>query len=486
MLKQIKPIIKNTAIYAMGNISGKLVGFILLPYYTEKLSVAEYGIFGTIDATFQLIVAIAGLNLTVAFVRWYWDKDIHARQKSIYFTTLTFVSCIALLVFIGFYPISHAVSNLLFNTDDYSRLVRLMALAASLEIICVVPASLCKVQSKAALYTRNLIIRLFIVLTCTLFTVVFLNRKVEGIYEAQIAGSIVYLLLFVPLTLKNCALKFEYDILKKMLNYSFPIVISSAFNVILVVTDRYTLNFIAGQESVGIYSLAHKFANLLKIVIVISVQSALLPVIFKMVNDPGVKRFLSNTMTYFTLGLMFFVIGLSLFGQEIIKLLSRNPEFWDSWKIIPILSFAVVFSMMKDNAVYCLQIVKRTKMIAGITMFVMLLNIALNILLVPMMGSVGAALSTLFAQIIFFAAMLYFSNRYYPVDYEYRKIVVAIGAGLLICIAPFIICDWSLTWRLCIKTALLASYPVILYLLFFNDSTLSLNSYFTNYRQNLP
>jgi len=470
MLQYLKPLAKDSAIYALGNISGKVVGFILLPFYVQKLTAAEYGMLGTLEATFQLIIALVGLNLYVAFTRWYWDKEVENRQKSTYFTTLISVIFLSLVVFIGFYPLSHAVSELLFDTEKYTRLVRLMAFSAVLELIGQIPATLCKIQRKPVMYTRNIVIRLAVVLLCNILLVVFFNRKVEGIYEAQIIGSVIYLLLFLPYTLKNISVKFETLILKKMLKYSFPLILTSSFGTILVIADRYTLNFISGLESVGIYSLGYKLANTLKIFIVASIQSTLTPTVFQMVDQPGIKRFLSKIMTYFTFGLMIFVIGTSLFGQEIIKILTiGKPDYWNAYLIVPFIAFGIVFGMMKDTTSYGLQIVKKTGVMASIIIFVSLLNIGLNILLIPFMGAIGAGLSTLLSQIVYFCAMYYYSHRYYPVSYEFRKIFLAIGLGALFCIVAFFIRDWALGWRLTIKSLLLVAYPILLYLAGFFD-----------------
>ena len=470
MLQYLKPLAKDSAIYALGNISGKVVGFILLPFYVQKLTAAEYGMLGTLEATFQLIIALVGLNLYVAFTRWYWDKEVENRQKSTYFTTLISVIFLSLVVFIGFYPLSHAVSELLFDTEKYTRLVRLMAFSAVLELIGQIPATLCKIQRKPVMYTRNIVIRLAVVLLCNILLVVFFNRKVEGIYEAQIIGSVIYLLLFLSYTLKNISVKFETLILKKMLKYSFPLILTSSFGTILVIADRYTLNFISGLESVGIYSLGYKLANTLKIFIVASIQSTLTPTVFQMVDQPGIKRFLSKIMTYFTFGLMIFVIGTSLFGQEIIKILTiGKPDYWNAYLIVPFIAFGIVFGMMKDTTSYGLQIVKKTGVMASIIIFVSLLNIGLNILLIPFMGAIGAGLSTLLSQIVYFCAMYYYSHRYYPVSYEFRKIFLAIGLGALFCIVAFFIRDWALGWRLTIKSLLLVAYPILLYLAGFFD-----------------
>jgi O-antigen/teichoic acid export membrane protein len=302
-------------------------------------------------------------------------------------------------------------------------------------------------------------------LVLTLLFVVVLNRKVEGIYEAQIIGTLVYLLLFLPLIIRNSTLHFEISILKKMLNFSFPLVLSSSFGVFLGIADRYSLNFISGLTSVGIYALGYKLANTLKIFVVTSVQLALTPTVFRMVDKPEIKRFLSKIMTYFTFGLMFCALGVSLFGQEAVKLMTaKQPEYWGAYTVIPFIAMGIVFGMMKDNLSYGLQIAKKTGIIASIIIGVSLLNITLNILLIPLVGTLGAALATLVSQILYFTIMLHYAQKYYPVRYEFKKVFLSVGLGAMLCLLAWLICDWSLTWRLIIKTILLFSYPAILYL----------------------
>ena len=135
MLQHFKPLIKDSSIYALGNISSKIVGFILLPFYVDKLTTTEYGMLGTMEATFQLIIALAGLNLYVAFTRWYSDKELQGRQQSSFFTLLTVIIFIAVLLNIGFFPLASNISQLLFDSGDFSRLVRLMVFSAGLELI---------------------------------------------------------------------------------------------------------------------------------------------------------------------------------------------------------------------------------------------------------------------------------------------------------------------------------------------------------------
>ena len=470
MLQHLKPLAKDSAIYALGNISGKIVGFILLPFYLVKLTAAEYGMLATLEASFQVMVTLAGLNLYVAFIRWYSDKELQGRRQSTFFTLLSVITFIAVLFNICCFPFSSNISRLLFDSGDYSRLVRLMLCSAGLELIGTIPATLCRAQSRSLQYTRNIIIRLSVVLVCTILFIVVLDRKLEGIYEAQVIGGMVYLAMFIPHIIRNTVLKFEKNILVKMLHFSLPLFLSSFFGVLLGVADRFSLTFITGLASAGVYALGFKLANALKMIFVQPIGMAVFPMVFQMAEKPNAQRFYTKLMTYLTFGLLLPVMAISMFGQEAVKILSAGkPEYWDAYMVIPFIAFGILFGMMKDQATYSLHIVKRTGVIASVVVFVSLLNLGLNILLIPFLGAIGAGLSTLLSQIIYFGMMLRYAQRYYPVSYEFRKIFLSIGIGVLICFTAYLIRDWSLAWRLSIKTILLICYPLVLYLLRFYD-----------------
>ena len=470
MLQHLKPLVRDSAIYALGNISGKIVGFILLPFYLNKLTTAEYGMLSTLDATFQLIITLAGLNLYVAFIRWYSDKELQGRQSSTFFTLLSVIIFIAIVFNICLLPFASHISRLLFESDANVRLVRLMFLSAGIELIGTIPASLCRVQLRSLQYTRTIMIRLGVILVCTLLFIIKFDRKLEGIYEAQIIGGLVYLALFIPYTVKNMVVRFEKKILAKMFHYSLPLMLASFFGVILGVADRFSLNFISGLTTVGMYSLGLKLANLIKMVFLQPVSMAIPPLMFQMSEKPNAQRFYAKLMTYLTFGLMLPVIGISLFGQEAVKILTvGQPDYWGAYTITPFIAFGILFGMMKDQTIYSLQIVKRTGIIASVIIFVSLLNLGFNILLIPFMGAIGAGLSMLLSQIIYFCTMYYYAQRYYPVSYEFRKLFLAIGLGAFMCIVAYFIREWALCWRLIIKTLFLIAYPVLLYLAGFFD-----------------
>jgi O-antigen/teichoic acid export membrane protein len=229
------------------------------------------------------------------------------------------------------------------------------------------------------------------------------------------------------------------------------------------------LRFLGDYESVGIYTLGYRISNTIRVFVIASVNMALQPMIFKMMNEADNKRFYSKVMTYFTFGLIFVVLGISLFGKEIIKVLSQRVSYWESFRVIPILSYAMLFTMLRDISLTGLNLTKHTKVIAIITISLSIFNIGLNILFVKFWGYMGAAFCTLVSQMLFFMLIYYFAQKYYPIPYELRKILLVIITSLGLFLIAQLTNDLGLVLRLILKILIISVLPVLLYFMKFYE-----------------
>lgn len=464
MLNSIKSAGKNSLIYGLGNLSTKLVGFILLPLYTKNLTVSDYGILSILEITSQFIISIFGLSLYQAFNRWYWDKKYRNRQKSIFFTTFISLFFISGFMIFILSCVSNDLSMLLFGKTDFSYVIKIMITTSCLQIISVLPKTLMKLQEKSIFYSFSNLIRFIVNLLFTIYFVAFLKKNVEGIYLAQLIGTVIFFIILSRYIIKNFKFKFELTVLKEMFLYSFPLMFASLSGIVLSISDRFCLNFIGELSDVGEYSLGFKIANSIKVLVITSVQLAISPVIFKMMDQKGNKRLYSKIMTYFCFGVMIFVLGLSVFGKEIIKLLaSSNKDYWSAYKVIPIISFAILFGMLKDTSLIGLNITKRTKIIAIVMTIISILNIILNIVLIPHFNSLGAAIATLISQAIFFVIIYRFAQKYYYIPYEISKIIKMIILGVILFGLSLLINNFSLIFRVSLKLSMIGAFPFILY-----------------------
>jgi O-antigen/teichoic acid export membrane protein len=225
----------------------------------------------------------------------------------------------------------------------------------------------------------------------------------------------------------------------------------------------------AGLQDVGVYSLGFKIANAVKLLVVTSIQLAISPMIFKMMDKEGNKRFYSKIMTYSGFVVMFVILAVSLFSIEIVKVFSSNIFYWRSHTVIPVISLSIFFGMLKDASVTGLQITKKTKVIGVVILMIALLNLGLNIVFIPVMNIMGAAVATLLSQIIFFIVILIYAQKHYPIPYELGKIGKLVITGMVLYSLSLLTLDSSLALRLVIKVVILISFPFMLWVIGFYD-----------------
>ncbi|MDD3051692.1 MAG: oligosaccharide flippase family protein [Candidatus Cloacimonetes bacterium] len=465
MLEIFRDLIKSTFIYSLGKLSVKFAGLILLPLYLKYLSVSEFGVFGLLEITSQIVVSFFGFHLYYAYMRWYWDDELKDKQKSAFFTILTTltISC-AILVFLS-YPLRMKASHLLLGNGKFSNALFLMLISAILQIISQMPLTLIRIQEKPIVFTVASIIRLLVIVVATYYFFVYTEMKLSGIFVAQIIGSTVLLVQLGVITIKNCLMKFDLHILKKMFVFGFPLAVSAIFGVILAVSDRYCLRFLTDLEVVGRYSLGFKIANILKVFIVNSIGFAITPVIFKMESHPQRDLFYSKLLKYYTLLLLLVILPLSLFGKEIISILDGQSKYSDSYTIIPIVCMGILFGMLKDTSMTGLYLKKNTKSIPIVIITIAGLNIFLNIILIKLMGYVGAAVSTLISQIVFFCVIYRKAQSTYFIDYKVKGVFLIMLIALIVLPFSYLNLFDSLTINLVVKSILMLTFPFILVML---------------------
>jgi O-antigen/teichoic acid export membrane protein len=464
MLNNLTRAFKNSLIYAIGNISRKAIAFLLLPLYVKHLTISDYGVLGILEVSSQAIIALFGLGLYMALNRWYWDEQHKFKQKEIVFSVSVFLVGTSILAFAGFLPIANSFSNLVFSNGDYTYILKLVFLVSLLEIIAQIFFSVMRLEEKSILFSTTNVIRLIVTLLVTIYLIIFKNRGIAGIYEAQLIGLILYFLMISKFIFAHIVFRFQWSILQEMLQYSFPLILSSISGIFLTLTDRYVLNFMSNLDQVAIYNLAAKLAYVIMVFVVTPIRMSLTPIVYKMVDEPGCKRFYSKILTYFSFVILICVMFMSFFGKEIIIFFTgSNTGYWHATNLVPIIALVIFMGMMKDTVSLGINIVKKTKTISIIMMIVAIFNVGANILLVPYLEAAGAAVATLVSQILLFVLIYHYAQKYYRIPYEMGKVFkMILVAGLLYGIASLITFD-SIFLLIGFKLLLILCFPFLLY-----------------------
>ncbi|MEX1013979.1 MAG: oligosaccharide flippase family protein [Candidatus Paceibacterota bacterium] len=464
MLKYVKETIKNSAIYSLGNVFVKLTGFILIPFLTnpEYLSINDYGALGVFEAVNQIVISLMGFGLYNSLIRWYYEQD-ERQNKATFFTSCLLIGIIVSLIVLVFYLYKSQVSVLIFESARYENIIVLVIVSTGLQALGVMPATLMRMQERAGFFTITNIIKLLVTLVVTLYFLLIQSEGLLAIYAGQIAGFIVYLIILLPYMIRNSVLQIHFPIFTEMLGYGIAMMMAGLAASSTNVIDRFVLNTMSGLQEVGLYSLAYKISSILKVLVITSVSMALTPLMFKKLKDSDSQRFYKKTMTYYGFGMMICIMGVSLFGKEVLKVFTGSSLYWSSFTVIPILAFGLYFVALRDVVSIGLRITKKTSRITLMTAIVSVINLVLNILFIPVLGAEGAALASFVSHLIFFIGIFYFSNKVYPISFEWRKIILIFTVGAVLVFLSLLTNGMHLAVRLIVKTSAILLFPIVLY-----------------------
>lgn len=439
MRNQLKTVFGQTAIYSLGNISTKLVGFVLLPLYTGYLTTAEYGILALLEVVNQILIAIFTLNLPTAMLRWCAETEEETEEKSIIFTVYISLLLIAVALFVAGYFAAGSISELLFGNAEYSDYIKVMFLASALNVANRHPLNLLRHRQKAGMYAAINVLKLSIILLLNIYFVAYERMGVMGVVVSLAIGEAFLSLATVVFIFRNFIFRLKIKILKEMLNYGVPLVFAALSSIALTFSDRFILQHYFGESEVGVYSLGYKIAAVINMFLIQSFSLGYLPFTFRQLKEPDSEKLFSKVMTYYTAALFYSALILSLFGKEILLLFSKNAEYLPAYTVIPFIALAFVFRGMQYNLSLSFHFSKRTGINAVIIVGAAILNIVLNYLIVPVYGFLGSGI----AMAVSFLAMLIVTVKpaqaNYRIPYETKRLAGIIGIALSAFVFYFII-----------------------------------------------
>lgn len=463
MMQGLKSVLKSSALYSLGNLGNKLVGFVLLPLYTDYLTTADYGVLGLLEATSAILVVVLSLRIPTAMIRWCSDTEDERTQKQIVFTSFVSLTVVALLINLVLQPFTTSFSQLFFQKPDYWLYFRLLLLSISLEMLGRVPLEYLRFQERPLPFISINFLRLAAILALNIYLVAYARQGVAGIILSQVIGHGLVLLLCAPYLLSNFVYRFDGQTLREMMVYGYPLIYSTLAAMLLSYTDRYLITYFHDESDLGIYSLAYKVASVAQVFLIQSFQLGFLPIAFKSYQEENFKPFFARVLTYFSLVLVFFILGLSFFSKEVIELVARNPEYWIASGLVPILGFVFFFKGLEYLFTLGLHFDKKTRYNIRIVLLGLVINVLLNIWLIPQYNIWGAAIATLVSSSATVWYSYRISNRFFPVAFEMGKIYKLTVLLIFYTAGLYALNEYSLWIRLISKIILLSMLPVFLW-----------------------
>lgn len=424
-------IIKNTAIYAIGEVLPKLLSFLLLPLFTRYLSTTEYGIISYTSSLMLLITVIGILSLNSYALRYYFERKDELDRRRLLGTVYMVIGLMnTLLIVIGWLVLPVVIEHYHIQVPwhPYFKLALINNFLVSFSTI---PLVIYRVRQDSGRYVLLSFSYSLLTLLLNIYFVAVLKKGIIGYYYSTLLVSIPYFIIYACIIKKYACFKISSEYVKEGLKFSLPLVPGAIAYFFLNMVDRIILERNVPLSEIGIYNIAVTLTSALGIIIQ-SGYHAVEPEIFSHFGSSDYYKFVKKAQTVFFIAIYVGAILIALFSQEIFTIMTA-PSFHAGYYLVPILTIGVVMS--GQNVIYggVLASEKRTKVQGGVSIVGAGISFLFNILLIPLWGTIAAAVSRMISYIFMNTAL--FVKMTFPGKTIYKETI----AVLLIFILPHLL-----------------------------------------------
>ena len=422
------------------NLLVSLSGIILLPILTKNIPIEEYGIWVQISVTIGLIPAVVMLGLPFTMVRFLAaakkKEEIQEGFYSIAFIVL-FTSAIAsFLLFLLSKPIAASL------LDNNLTIARILSLIVFIECLNGLLLNFFRTFQQIKTYSIFLFIRTWLNVALVAYFVLSGYGIFGAVMGLLISSSFVFLIMASLIISEIGIIIPKFTHIREYLSFGIPTVPGNLSVWIVNSSDRYVIGIFLGTAFVGYYSPGYTLGNIINMFM--APLAFMLPMVLSKYYDEnnmnGVKTVLKYSLKYFLLLAIPSVFGLSLLSKPILTILSTPEIASQGYLITPFVALSALLFGAYAVIVQIIILEKKTKITGAIWIIAAILNLGLNIIVVPYIGILGAAITTLTAFAFAFILTSFYSFKYFTFAVDLRFILKSIFASIVM---SLVIIKWN-------------------------------------------
>jgi O-antigen/teichoic acid export membrane protein len=458
------------AAYTAASILSKLIAVALLPLYTRYLTTGDYGEAELMFAAVVTASIFVRLGLIEALLRFYYADDENPDHVvSGTFAGLFWLATIGALVAL---PFAGPLSELVLDVPA-PGLARIAIGGLWVLTMMEFLLTLFRLEERARAYFVTTILNVVATIAVTVVLVVGLGEGARGLLLGSYATGAAFVLGLLVVHWRRLSLRFDPALMRRLFRFGLPTMPAEVSLYLLNFVDRLIIVRAAptpkaGLANAGLYALAVKFAQAIN-VLVRGFQLAWPPLAYSIRDDDEARGVYATVVTLFVAGCAFVVTGMWLYSRWIVRALA-DPKFFDAYEAIGPIAAAVTLYALYMVMVVILGRTGRTEFNLPAAISALVVNVVLNLLLVPPLGIVGAALALVASYAVVTVLMYVFTQRLFPVPYQWGRLLRVVGAAaVLVAVGELLVPTSGLVGFL-LRGVLWVLYPLALWFSgFFTD-----------------
>ena len=468
----LKSLAKDTAIYGLSSIVGRFLNYMLVPLYTAVLPVSTggYGVVSNVYAFTALMLVLLTFGMETGFFR-FANKSGEDPMK-VYANSLLSVGGVSLIFVLLCLLFLQPISNLL-DYGDHPEFIAMMAVVVALDSFQCIPFAYLRYKKRpvkfAAIKLLSIIggigLNLFFLLVCpwlnvhcpaTISWFYDPDYLVGYIFISNLIISVVQMFFFIP-ELTGFAYKLDRVLLKRMVVYSFPVLILGLVGILNQTVDKMIYPFLfedrqEGLVQLGIYAATSKIAMVMAM-FTQAFRYAYEPFVFGKDREGDNRKMYAAAMKYFLIFSLLAFLAVMFYLDLLRYLVAKG--YWEGLGVVAIVMLAEICKGIYFNLSFWYKLTDKTYWGAYFSVIGCVIIVVLNILFVPVYGYLASAWASVAGYAVFFLLSYWIGQKEYPIRYDLKSL----GLYVLLAAVLYVIGEQvpipNLVLRLAFRTVLL-------------------------------
>ncbi len=427
------------------NVFASVLGLVSLPILTKSLGASLYGIWSLLAVTVSLVSPFALLGLGMGLVRFLAaEKDkVIVRDDFLSACVLVMVTGSALSLLL--YASSGYLGEVVFRNADAPYFLQLGSALVLLNSFHALPLAFFRLRRRMGVHALLTALHQGLV-TGAMILAIVLGYRLEGVIVASVAAQTVSNLVSLELVVRRIGLERpSFRNLGRYLRWGVPLTPNAAVMWVIHASDRYMVSYFLGVAATGVYGAAYALGHCASFFLM-PVQVVLYPNLVKTYAEgrhEETAEYLRRSTKYVMMLGIPSAVGLSVLGEPLLRILTTS-EFLDGAQVIPLVAAGMVLFCFFQLMVGILHITDNTHLTVRLLFISAILNICLNLVLIPTVGILGAAFATLVAYGVLGLMTIVVTRRYLRFDLGFVFIAKSVAASAVMALCLYLIAPVSI------------------------------------------
>ncbi|MCE5317097.1 MAG: oligosaccharide flippase family protein [Parachlamydia sp.] len=414
MQKLLNRLLSGSVLYGFSSMLLRAVMLLLLPVYTKYLSPSDFGNFQFVVACTAFAKLLINLGLTTSFWKFYTKEGEHNGR-----VLVNIIFC-QLTMGLFFLAIGYFVHALFIPRSDLFVFMLILLAGEVLGIFYDTTLLLLRAHDQPIKYLIVALSYALVFFASSLVLIVVLQQNYGGaIYAYSAAYAFMGLVLYMFLRRKFRG-SFDIPLIKEIISYGFPIMLANLAAVIVALSDRPILKLFVDDSELGLYSFGFKLGDIVKILLITPFFLAWNPVRWEIYRNQNGRQIFSNIYKLLFFALSFLGLFVVSCAPLLCLIFASNKDYYEGLAIAPIIGLGSIFYGLYYYNAMGMLFENQTKRIFMVVIAASVVNIALNFILIPVIGMHGAAISSCVSYFVMYVLAVVLSQQCYPVTRNYR------------------------------------------------------------------